>query len=67
LPLTRTRRKQLTCCFTPPWLTNLYVDLRPSTKHPESLRHRLDERDIVGLITTHRDDATAASLAADYG
>jgi len=67
LPLTRTRSKQLTCCFATPRLTNLYVGLRPSAKHPGSLRHRLDERDIVGLITAHRDDTTAASLAADYG
>jgi hypothetical protein len=43
------------------------VGLRSSAKHPGSLRHRLDERDIAELITAHRDDATAASLAADYG
>ena len=40
---------------------------RPSAKRPWSLRDRLDERDIADLITTYREGATAASLAAAHG
>ncbi len=48
-------------------LTNPVRASRPSTKRPWSLRDRLDERDIAGLITTYRDGATAASLATTHG
>ncbi len=40
---------------------------RPSAKHPQSLRDRLDERDITDLITAYRQGATATSLAAGHG
>jgi hypothetical protein len=35
-----------------------------STKHPWSLRERLNEREIAELITAYRTGATAVSLAA---
>ncbi|MGH3806354.1 MAG: hypothetical protein ACRDRU_06915 [Pseudonocardiaceae bacterium] len=48
-------------------LASLVRTARPSTKRPWSLRDRLDERDIAGLITTYRDGATAASLTTTHG
>jgi hypothetical protein len=48
-------------------LTNPARAPRPSAKRPWSLRDRLDERDIVNLITAYREGATATSLAAAYG
>jgi DNA-directed RNA polymerase specialized sigma24 family protein len=40
---------------------------RLSAKRPWSLRERLDEREIVGLITAYCDGATAATLATVHG
>ena len=68
MPLTRTRRKLLTCDFATPWLSPaLCVAPKPSAKGPWSLRDRLDEHDIASLITAHRDGATVTSLTAVHG
>jgi 2,4-dienoyl-CoA reductase-like NADH-dependent reductase (Old Yellow Enzyme family) len=48
-------------------LANPVRTARPSTQRPWSLRERLDEREIAELITSYRNGATAASLAAAHG
>jgi hypothetical protein len=48
-------------------LTSPVRAARPSTQRPWSLRERLDEHEIVGMITAYRDGATAASLATTHG
>ncbi|MDQ3765523.1 MAG: hypothetical protein M3460_30030 [Actinomycetota bacterium] len=64
LPLTRTRRKLLTCGFaTPRRSPALLYAPRPSAKRLWSLRDRLDEYTTSSeLIAAHREGATAASL-----
>jgi hypothetical protein len=65
-PLTRTRRKPLTCDFATPRLSQPLCAPRPNTKRPGSLRDHLDERDITDLITAHREGTTAVSLSAAH-
>jgi hypothetical protein len=56
----RTRRNPLTCGFATPWHSpTLTVPPGPSAKRPWSLRDRLDERDIDGLIPAHREGVIA--------
>ncbi len=68
MPLTRTRRKLLTCgfCHTAAHISPVRTP-RLSAKRPWSLRDHLDERDIADLITAYREGATAASLTAAHG
>jgi hypothetical protein len=68
LPLTRTRRKLLTCGLAKSWHSSALGMLpRPGTKHQWTPRDRLDERNIVELITAYCDGTTAASVATTHG
>jgi hypothetical protein len=66
-PLTRTRRKLLTCGFATPWRLPTLCAPRPSATCPWSLRDRLDDRDITDLITAYREDTTVAYRTAAHG
>ena len=61
-----TQAADLQLCYTAV-LTSPVRAFEPSTKHPWSLRERLDERNIAELISAYRDGATAVSLAATHG
>ena len=61
-----TQAADLQLCHTAV-LTSPVRALSPSTKHPWSLRERLDEREIAELITAYHNGATAVSLAATHG
>jgi hypothetical protein len=67
LPLTRTRRKLLTCSFATPRLSPvLCVGPRPNLNRLGSLRDRLNECAIVHLITAYRDTAAPLESIASY-